>query len=139
MGKLEGRIAIVTGAAKGSAAASHSRSRTRAAQWRSPLAAGEKGGGGGASARAAGQAAAKAGVHGLTRAMAWELAPYNITVNAIAPGPLDTDVTRSLPARLVSAQESGTRAWTIRQRRGDRADGGAARVGRRRWLLHGRD
>jgi 3-oxoacyl-[acyl-carrier protein] reductase len=41
--------------------------------------------------------AAKAGVLGLTRAAALELAPYGITVNAIAPGPIDTEMLRSLP------------------------------------------
>jgi NAD(P)-dependent dehydrogenase (short-subunit alcohol dehydrogenase family) len=35
---------------------------------------------------------AKAGVIGLTRATARELGEYNITVNAIAPGPIDTDI-----------------------------------------------
>ncbi len=35
---------------------------------------------------------AKAGVIGLTRALARELGPYNITVNAISPGPIDTDI-----------------------------------------------
>ncbi|WP_343319624.1 SDR family oxidoreductase [Arthrobacter sp. TMP15] len=35
---------------------------------------------------------AKAGVIGLTRATARELGPYNITVNAISPGPIDTDI-----------------------------------------------
>lgn len=35
---------------------------------------------------------AKAGVVGLTRALARELGPYDITVNAISPGPIDTDI-----------------------------------------------
>jgi NAD(P)-dependent dehydrogenase (short-subunit alcohol dehydrogenase family) len=33
----------------------------------------------------------KAGVHGFIRDVAIELADYNITVNAVAPGPIDTD------------------------------------------------
>lgn len=35
---------------------------------------------------------AKAGVIGLTRATARELGPFDITVNAISPGPIDTDI-----------------------------------------------
>lgn len=41
-------------------------------------------------------AAAKAGVAGMTRALARELGGRNITVNCVAPGFIDTDMTRSL-------------------------------------------
>jgi len=42
--------------------------------------------------------AAKAGVAGMTRALAQELGSRNITVNCIAPGLIDTDMTKGLPA-----------------------------------------
>ncbi|MFA7531228.1 MAG: 3-oxoacyl-ACP reductase FabG [Castellaniella sp.] len=41
-------------------------------------------------------AAAKAGVAGLTRALARELGSRNITVNCVAPGFIETDMTRAL-------------------------------------------
>ncbi len=42
-------------------------------------------------------AAAKAGVAGMSRALAQELGSRNITVNCVAPGFIDTDMTRALP------------------------------------------
>jgi 3-oxoacyl-[acyl-carrier protein] reductase len=44
-------------------------------------------------------AAAKAGVAGLSRALAQELGSRNITVNCIAPGFIDTDMTSGLPEK----------------------------------------
>ena len=43
-------------------------------------------------------AATKAGVAGFARALAKELGSRNITVNTVAPGFIDTDMTRELPA-----------------------------------------
>ena len=50
----------------------------------------------------AGQAnyvASKAGLIGLTKSVARELASRNITVNAVAPGFIQTDMTETLPEK----------------------------------------
>jgi 3-oxoacyl-[acyl-carrier protein] reductase len=44
--------------------------------------------------------AAKAGLQGLTKTLAIELGPFNINVNAIAPGFIVTDMTRSTAERI---------------------------------------
>lgn len=58
-------------------------------------------------------AASKAGVHHLTRALAWKLGPQHITVNAVAPGPFESkmmaatleafgdDIAKSAPLRRI--------------------------------------
>ena len=51
-------------------------------------------------------AASKAGLIGFTKSMARELATRNITVNAVAPGLVETDMTASLSAAARSAMLS---------------------------------
>lgn len=46
-------------------------------------------------------AAAKSGIHGFTKALAQEGAAKNITVNAIAPGYVDTDMVRGVPDEIL--------------------------------------
>src|SRR5438067_4776102 len=44
--------------------------------------------------------AAKAGLQGLTRTLAIELGPFGITANAVAPGFIDTEMTRATARRV---------------------------------------
>lgn len=53
-----------------------------------------------------GYAASKAGLLGLTKAAAKELATRNITVNAVAPGFIDTDMTAVMPEQAKNAMLS---------------------------------
>ncbi|MDQ3666112.1 MAG: SDR family oxidoreductase [Acidobacteriota bacterium] len=48
-------------------------------------------------------AATKAAVESLTRTLARELAEFNITVNAVGPTPVKTDLTRSVPSAKLDA------------------------------------
>ena len=51
-------------------------------------------------------AAAKAGLIGFTRSLARELASRNVTVNAVAPGFIDTEMTRALPEQQRTAYQA---------------------------------
>jgi len=48
-------------------------------------------------------AASKAGLIGMTKSLAQEVASRNITVNAVAPGYISTDMTKDLPEELKQA------------------------------------
>ena len=61
---------------------------------------------------------AKLGVQGLTMCLANELGERNIRVNAIAPGPTDTEATRQVPAEILDHVVNGLAL----KRLGDTAD-----------------
>lgn len=45
--------------------------------------------------------ASKAGVEGFTRSIARELIDFNVTVNCISPGPIETKLTKSIPENYI--------------------------------------
>ncbi|MCC3155409.1 3-oxoacyl-ACP reductase FabG [Hymenobacter sp. BT770] len=53
-------------------------------------------------------AATKAGLIGLTKTLARELGKYNITVNAVAPGFMATDMLATIPEKVLDALKSRT-------------------------------
>jgi 3-oxoacyl-[acyl-carrier protein] reductase len=69
-------------------------------------------------------AAAKAGVAGMSRALAQELGSRNITVNCVAPGFIDTDMTKALPDAQRDALAWADSAWPPRPGRRNRCGGG---------------
>ena len=62
-------------------------------------------------------AAAKAGVIGVTKSVAKELAPRGVRVNAVAPGFIYTDMTASLPENIQNAARRSDRARALRRGR----------------------
>src|SRR5947199_370939 len=82
---LRGRVALVTGAARGIGAAVAPAFAARTGNY-------------GQTA----YAASKAGIIGLTRTWARELGPKGITANAVAPGFIETEMVKSVPAKVMA-------------------------------------
>jgi 3-oxoacyl-[acyl-carrier protein] reductase len=112
MPELEGRVALVTGASRGigKAIALINNAGTalpgmRARRWGRIVNLSSIGARIGAGSVSVAYAAAKAGIEGLTRGYALRLASEGVTVNAVAPGLVDTDMGQPLieagvPARI---------------------------------------
>jgi NAD(P)-dependent dehydrogenase (short-subunit alcohol dehydrogenase family) len=116
MGRLDGRVAIITGAARGigrgiavafacegAVLALVDRDERMLEETRETCSA--------RGAEPIAIAAAKSGVHGFTRALAYEVAPYNITANVIARG-------RSRPTCCGPTRRSGSTPSARRSRSG---------------------
>ncbi len=72
--------------------------------------------------------AAKAGVHGFMRDVALELAEYNILVNAIAPGPIDTERAGAFLRKMDETVEFSPSKMTPLRRLGTPAEVASAAV-----------
>ena len=81
-------------------------------------------------------AASKAGLIGLTKALAQEMGSRGITVNAVAPGYIDTDMTKGLPEEVKQKMLAARPAGPHGHARGHRQRGEVP--GQRRGLLHHR-
>ena len=82
--------------------------------------------------------AAKAGDLGFTKALAQEGAAKGITVNAICPGYIGTEMVRAVPKRCSTSASSRISRSAARRARGSRALRCVPGL-RRRWLHHGVD
>ena len=81
-------------------------------------------------------AASKSGLVGLARSIGRELGSRGITANVVAPGFIDTDMTRALPDAQARRERRAGAAGPLRHGRGDRVRGHVAGLGRR--VLHHR-